>query len=152
MNTQLLIRLITITVGLTGLGLLGSSCSSSNSSTSSSSSVLACQLTSDCPLGFECLDMQCIAQPRCVDAGCSCTLDQECADTLICIDQTCQEAECNQTQDCSIGETCLKGRCLTDLNADTDRDGIPDGSSEMPIDNCRSQVNPDQIDTDQDAL
>lgn len=58
---------------------------------------------------------------------------------------------CLNHADCPLGELCEAGACLTDLEADRDRDGVPDGSNLQPIDNRLDVSNPDQIDADRDG-
>ena len=77
----------------------------------------------------------------------TCVRDQECALNQKC-DLTflqCYEIECQKAADCSLDYICDEGRCLVDLMADQDRDGIPNGS-----DNCSAIQNAGQSDLDQD--
>ncbi len=65
--------------------------------------------------------------------------------------------ECRDN-DCPLGELCggeadARGRqgCVVDVRADRDRDGVPDGSSRNPRDNCPRLPNTTQADTDRDG-
>ena len=54
--------------------------------------------------------------------------------------------------DCALGELCDNARCVIDLEADRDYDGIKHGSAENPRDNCPYIANPDQEDSDEDGM
>lgn len=53
---------------------------------------------------------------------------------------------CSTNSDCQ-SDNCLAGTCMPVAPQDTDGDGIPDAS-----DNCPTVANPDQLDTDNDAM
>ena len=55
------------------------------------------------------------------------------------------EYECLVSLECALGEACIEGYCVSDVDADRDRDGVPDGSIETPIDNCPDLENPTQM-------
>jgi len=59
--------------------------------------------------------------------------------------------ECLSDLSCALGEVCALGRCVADVNADRDRDGVPDGSVSEVRDNCPDRPNPDQEDLDGDG-
>ena len=76
--------------------------------------------------------------------------------------------QCEATSDCPLSARCLmdpdsvpsqnRKFCVVDLDADQDRDGIPNGSlgggniPAMPRDNCPNTPNPGQIDHDRDGI
>ena len=59
--------------------------------------------------------------------------------------------ECLTDYDCELGAICVSAVCVIDVDADRDRDGVPDGTASMPIDNCPDVDNPDQINTDSES-
>ena len=63
----------------------------------------------------------------------------------------CIRAQCQLNSDCSLGEMCRRQICHVDLVADQDSDGIPDGSANLPRDNCLEIPNPGQEDHDRDG-
>ncbi len=58
---------------------------------------------------------------------------------------------CFDDRDCPLGARCTGGDCLVDVDADRDRDGVPDGTPEQPRDNCPDLENTDQEDLDGDG-
>ena len=117
-----------------------------DSSPSPSPSPLECQLNSDCAEDEVCQNQVCIpALDPCLALGCGvgfrCDLDQ----------QRCVAVECLFITDCSYGAICENGRCIIDVNADRDRDGVPDGTSEQLVDNCPDTSNAQQQDQDEDG-
>ena len=52
----------------------------------------------------------------------------------------CFVAECDSDLDCPLGERCSSRICVIDLEADRDRDGVPDGSADTRVDNQFSYV------------
>ena len=59
--------------------------------------------------------------------------------------------ECFNDADCDLGAVCQDAKCIVDVEADRDMDGHPDGTKDMPRDNCPSTANPSQDDTDGDG-
>jgi hypothetical protein len=99
-----------------------------------------CQLNSDCPESYSCVEGTCEADDGFV---------QTCPDDEVLDAETglCFEPECEQDSDCGLGLVCFLSRCETDTDADSDRDGVPDTE-----DNCADDNNADQRDTDLDGL
>ena len=118
---------------------------------------IECRLNSDCSQGESCIDGNCTPRlpedSSCID-GCACSTDRDCDSGYICdaLTRTCTQFECENDSDCSFGDTCINYLCVTDLNLDTDRDGVPDGTAGEPLDNCVNQPNPDQLNSDGDQL
>ena len=110
---------------------------------------LSCILNSDCPIGQRCEESECVELgvivSECEEGACVCRSDADCPEGSFCelTTEQCARAECQVNSDCASGLVCLSNRCLTDLEADLDRDGVPDN-----IDNCREVINPDQANTD----
>ena len=110
-----------------------------------------CQLNSDCPESFQCLNALCVEGAPCAEGeDCPCESNTDCAAGEGCDLDTgeCILLECLKDSDCSLGAICQRGSCVTDVEADRDRDGVPDGTAENPIDNCPDTPNPDQLNTD----
>lgn len=114
----------------------------------------ACLINSDCPLGERCSEGQCVIDDRdlsrpCEGEQCACVNHNDCQIGERCdeVSLLCVVMSCARDTHCSIGEVCVRGDCVTDVNADQDRDGIPDLE-----DNCPSQSNPDQSNLDGDSL
>ena len=107
----------------------------------------ACRLNSDCPQGFACDEGACVEAVPCEGEACRCAGSGDCGIGEACDLQTgeCFELECLRTVDCSLGELCEQGRCLTDVDADRDRDGVPDLE-----DRCPAVPDADQEDNDGD--
>jgi len=59
----------------------------------------------------------------------------------------CYENECETNLDCPLEQVCLVNQCEIDLNADDDRDGVPNF-----VDNCSDDINPAQLDLDSDGI
>jgi len=101
----------------------------------------------------ECKDGGCVpiesttsgTNAECDDNTCPCEGNLDCPEGSICdqIRAVCILKECELESDCDIGLTCLSNRCVVDLEADQDRDGVPDN-----VDNCPEVINPDQNNTD----
>ena len=113
----------------------------------SRTSAQRCNVTSDCDLNQKCLEGFCLAD-RCQDGSC-CQVDDDCSEGQRCDLETlqCYESQCTQNSDCNAGYLCETGRCLIDVDADRDRDGVPD-----EVDLCPDSVDPEQDDLDQDAI
>ncbi len=111
---------------------------------------VGCRLNSDCAVGQVCNDAgQCEAdEGGCQGPQCPCTLDADCPTGQACdVDSgACFALECLKTGDCDLGQICQGGRCLTDLEADRDRDGVPDAE-----DRCPEIEDVDQADNDGDG-
>ena len=122
-----------------------------------------CRLNSDCPRGFTCEKpsgsrtgcCQIEVGGNCEGPGCpQCQADSDCRFRgHICNTSTgrCFEPECNSDLDCPLGGVCIDAHCVVDVEADRDRDGIPDGMDRDPRDNCPGVSNPDQLDHDGDG-
>ena len=121
---------------------------------------IECRLNSDCESGYRCQDTRCVEQESspdehtCEGEGCACTSDAGCISRYVCdLEQgQCVAEMCLTTSDCALGEVCANARCLVDLEADRDQDGIPDGSADQARDNCPYSANPDQEDADGDGM
>ena len=113
-----------------------------------------CRLNSDCPIGKKCVDETCVDDDVCVGEDCPCLEDSDCGASAACDISTgsCYQLECLNDGDCSLGAICAGGVCLPDVEADRDRDGVPDGTEEDPRDNCPSDANTDQDDHDGDGM
>lgn len=110
---------------------------------------IGCRLNSDCPLGQRCQGEVCIVDEAvCEGDDCPCLSDADCGVGGACDTDTgaCFEVECLRDNDCALGEVCLRDLCETDLEADRDRDGVPDTQ-----DSCPSDENADQEDNDLDG-
>ena len=110
---------------------------------------VSCKLNSDCPgaqtcRAGSCIELELVVQ-ECDEEGCDCSNDTDCPALTFCdlVTSRCALAECSLNSDCSVGLVCISRRCVTDLEADQDRDGVPDN-----VDNCPQVVNPDQLNTD----
>ena len=86
---------------------------------------VSCRLNSDCAEGGVCVSGACVAQEPCAGESCSCTSAQDCPLGQRCDASTgmCMELDCLSDADCPLGDLCFQGQCLTDLDADRDRDG-----------------------------
>ena len=109
---------------------------------------LSCVINSDCPLAQRCLNGVCtetVLVAECEGEECDCLSDLDCPDRSYCESETrrCTRIECELNSDCELGLVCIGRRCLIDLEADQDRDGIPDNA-----DNCPMTLNPSQKNTD----
>ena len=101
-------------------------------------------LSSDCPLDQRCLNGVCVESvlvAECEEEECDCLSDLDCPDRSYCDSETrrCTRIECELNSDCELGLVCVGQRCLIDLEADQDRDGVPDNA-----DNCPMTLNPSQ--------
>lgn len=124
-----------------------------------------CRLNSDCGFHQQCVDGRCghVDVPPClVDTGCACSTWRDCYVELgvftednvqggYCAQGTCITPDCDTDLDCLLGEECVSFACLVDVDADRDRDGVPDGSSNLRRDNCPDVSNTDQNDLDGDG-
>ena len=131
-----------------------------------------CVLNSDCPLGQICANGQCAVDPNprpvtYANPGGACDIgggSPRCRDGYACSslyehtegrnqdrEGICIRAQCQLNSDCSLGEMCRRQICHVDLVADQDSDGIPDGSANLPRDNCLEIPNPGQEDHDRDG-
>ena len=108
---------------------------------------VSCRLNSDCPAGQTCDDGACVEAEACAGEGCPCQSDAGCPVGQVCELATgvCFEPDCRADLDCPLGAICQGGQCLTDTDADRDRDGVPDLG-----DSCPDLPNPDQEDLDLD--
>ena len=115
-----------------------------------------CVQSSECEEGETCEEGECKqVVDHCAQSEqmtCECNTDQDCLPEQICLveERRCSRPMCLTTIECPIGSVCEQYTCMIDLNADRDRDGIPDGTEDMPIDNCPEVVNPGQVNTDRD--
>ena len=66
--------------------------------------------------------------------------------------QSFDEYDCFDDTQCPLGEECIEAQCVININADRDRDGVPDGSKDDPVDNCPDDRNQDQKDVDEDGV
>ena len=123
-----------------------------NSKTSTTSP--SCRLNSDCPIGERCEIETCVpdqvldSEVQCEDE-CPCQSNGDCAVGEGCDIERgeCVVLDCLKTADCELGQVCLDHQCLTDLDADRDRDSVADH-----VDNCPNIENPDQGNFDRDEL
>lgn len=85
----------------------------------------------------------------CIDDDCACSTDLQCPASYYCDRQAqvCSPIECQVSRECDLGRICIQHLCVTDINADRDRDGVPDAE-----DSCPLQANPDQEDHDRDLI
>ena len=113
-----------------------------------------CRLNSDCPVGMACEDSLCVDDQTCQGDDCPCTADAACGTGMLCDTSTgaCALAECFTDGDCSLGSVCTAARCVVDVEADRDKDGVPDGTVDAPRDNCPDVANTDQQNNDGDRL
>ena len=115
---------------------------------------IQCRLNSDCVIGQVCTDRVCVDDvSACQGEDCLCSADDECGTGSFCELSTgqCQIMECLQDNSCDLGEVCVEFVCRADVEADRDRDGVPDGSAENRRDNCSDIPNTDQEDNDNDG-
>ncbi len=122
--------------------------------TSSTVAPTTCLFDAQCAEGLVCLNQRC--QPpadTCAGGLCPCQSSDTCPDGLVCDTGLgiCTPPQCDEDAACQLGERCEGGRCVVDVNADRDRDGVPDGSAAQPIDTCPDTPNPEQTDTDGDG-
>jgi Domain of unknown function (DUF4394)/Thrombospondin type 3 repeat len=106
-----------------------------------------CRLNSDCPTALQCdASGCCVAGPN-PPPG-TCVTDGDCPTGELCDRSSarCIVPECFSDPDCSLGLVCVGSRCVTNLIADRDRDGVPD-----QVDNCAGLANTDQDDLDGDG-
>jgi hypothetical protein len=109
---------------------------------------VGCRLNSDCPIGDMCTNGSCVAAPPCTGNDCPCTGDAVCGARELCNSATgrCVAAQCLNDLECALNYVCGRGQCVVDVDADRDRDGVPDA-----VDNCPVNVNPGQGDHDRDG-
>ena len=125
----------------------------------------ACYQDADCSNGQVCLDNECIddvlfggmmaggieqageSTSGEENSNGACLDDWDCQIEEYCdlAERSCLPKECFTDEDCQLGAVCLLSLCVTDVNADRDRDGVPD-----LVDNCPNRVNTDQDNTDLD--
>ncbi len=117
---------------------------------------MSCVVNSDCSIGSRCVSGLCapigtdqIIVEQCEGGVCECRTDDACPSMSFCdlSTQRCTVIECQVNSDCELGLTCVQRRCIVDLDADQDRDGIPDQT-----DNCPAVINSGQENTDQHML
>ena len=79
----------------------------------------------------------------------SCTFQGDCDPWFYCEQSSgqCLAAECIADSHCPLGVVCLVGKCLTDHDADLDRDGWLNND-----DNCPGLANADQADSNEDGI
>jgi len=130
------------------VALLGAAAACSDAP--STPATVGCRLHSDCAQDQRCLDGACVDRAAC-EGPCPCAGAEDCAFGERCAEAQCVPATCVRTLDCGLGEACEQGECVADLEADRDRDGVPDGSASQPRDNCPSTPNPGQDDLDADG-
>ncbi len=97
--------------------------------------VVACRLNSDCPVGRQCQEGLCVdGEGPCEGEGCLCAQDGDCPVGQRCEVSTgqCEIPECLSLRDCPLGSVCVGGQCETDVDADRDRDGVPDNEDTCP--------------------
>lgn len=111
---------------------------------------IGCRLNSDCAIGQLCEQGVCVLnEDACEGPQCPCTSNAGCGAGQGCDVSTgaCFDLECLNDGDCALGEVCLGGLCETDVDADRDRDGVPDTE-----DRCPETQDADQEDHDADGL
>jgi len=88
--------------------------------------------------------LYCIFDPR---PG-TCSSDNDCSAGQLCNLTTgvCETPQCKRDRDCALGQVCERGGCVGNIDADGDRDGVPDD-----VDNCPQVRNPDQSDIDENG-
>ncbi len=117
---------------------------------------VSCTEDAQCGEGRLCLDRRCIDDPSGINResdrgpqseGGSCLDDWDCNSDEFCEVATriCLPKECYTDQDCELGALCFLSLCVVDVNADRDRDGVPD-----LVDNCPNRINTDQDNSDLD--
>lgn len=110
---------------------------------------LSCRLNSDCPIGELCQEGTCVEdEVGCQGPDCPCLQDSDCGAAEACEVETgdCIPIECLQDNDCALGDVCVDAQCVTDVNADRDRDGVPDNE-----DDCPEVADSEQEDNDDDG-
>ena len=116
-----------------------------------------CQRNSDCAETSRCTEEGICSEPqrrRIVGIGSPCGNGLGSCGDNICDAETreCRQPQCNTYLDCELGLGCAVGRCIVDITADRDLDGLPDGSRSIPRDNCPDIANSNQRDHDRDGL
>jgi Cys-rich repeat protein len=101
--------------------------------------VTFCQNSAQCPARYACVSGICLP-----GSDGACDSDSACAGSLVCDPgtSTCVPPQCAADVDCALGELCDAGLCAVNTEADRDRDGVPDGSAQQPIDNCPDTPQP----------
>ena len=110
---------------------------------------LGCRLNSDCASGEVCSDGVCVEDESvCVGDDCPCLSNADCTAGQGCDAATgkCFDIQCLGDGDCALGDVCSGNRCVTDVDADRDRDGVPDN-----VDLCPEVEDSDQEDNDGDG-
>ena len=129
---------------------------SSTTADSQLAAPLQCRINSDCSFSQRCLEGICeesddppMMPEVCIDDDCACSTDLQCPASYYCDRQAqvCSPIECQVSRECDLGRICIQHLCVTDINADRDRDGVPDAE-----DSCPLQANPDQEDHDRDLI
>lgn len=92
--------------------------------------------------------LHCGAGETCIDGACYRPdgFVEECLPGETAIDGVCEPNECVESLDCDLSDVCVNSMCVTDTDADGDRDGIPDNA-----DNCTHITNAGQDDYDGDT-
>ena len=111
----------------------------------------SCALNSECASDERCVSGLCelieapLQSANCDGNRCECLSDRDCPEQSFCDTSSryCVFIECQLNSDCDLGLVCIDHRCLVDLEADQDRDGVPD-----QVDNCPTVINPNQTNTD----
>ena len=121
----------------------------------STSSERRCALNSDCKTSERCESERCVEYGLCaneMEEDCLCEGDGDCPAQERCLldEQRCVARDCVADSDCALGAICSQGECVVDVDADRDRDGVPDGTEEMPVDNCPDVSNPAQLNYDKE--
>ena len=120
---------------------------------------VTCSADEDCGDGLLCLDRRCIEDSNQGDSSVvenrpdrsmmegQCLDDWDCNSDEFCelATRSCVPKECFSDEDCEVGALCFLSLCVTDVNADRDRDGVPD-----LVDNCPHRVNTDQDNNDRE--
>ncbi len=106
---------------------------------------VGCRLNSDCPAQMECVEGQCVDAELCQGEDCPCATNADCGLGQGCDIDTgrCVSLECLRDLDCALGQVCRQGQCVTDVEADRDRDGVPDAEDLCPDDADAAQEDND---------